>query len=152
MSTLKLAVECMVFPRQVSCIITQELLEQCLLKAGYTQCKITLGYWKHKWRPIDFTLVVDNFAIKYTGKEHILHLIKALKEHDKVEEDWEGTRYLGIKHHKVHLSRPEYIECALARFGHPILSNLNTSPAPTHDPNIQHQKTPQDAYSPLPLR
>ncbi len=35
-------------------IITQELLEQYLLKAGYTQSKITPGYWKHKWRPISF--------------------------------------------------------------------------------------------------
>jgi hypothetical protein len=29
-------------------IIAQEILEQLLLKAGYTQSKITPGYWKHK--------------------------------------------------------------------------------------------------------
>jgi hypothetical protein len=45
-------------------IIAQELLEQRLLKAGYTQSKITSGYWKHEWRPISLTLVVDDFGVK----------------------------------------------------------------------------------------
>ena len=30
-------------------IIAQELLEEQLQKAGYTQSKLTPGYWKHKW-------------------------------------------------------------------------------------------------------
>jgi hypothetical protein len=59
-------------------IIAQELLEERLKAAGYTQSKLTLGYWKHKWRPISFTLVVDNFGIKYIGKEHVMHLIRVL--------------------------------------------------------------------------
>jgi hypothetical protein len=45
------------------------------------------GYRKHKWRPISFTLVVDNFGVKYIGKEHVLHIIKVLQEHYEVEED-----------------------------------------------------------------
>jgi hypothetical protein len=96
-------------------IIAQKFLEQHLLKKGYTQSKITPGYWKPKWMPISFTLVVDGFGVKYIGKERVLHLIKVLKvrEHYKVEEDWGGTRYIGItldwdnKHHEVHLSMPE---------------------------------------------
>ncbi len=83
-------------PQPQAGIIAQELFEQCLLKAGYTQSKITPGYWKHEWRPISFTLVVDDFVVKYIGKKHIQHLIKILKEQYKVEEDWGGTRYLGI--------------------------------------------------------
>ncbi len=39
-------------------IIAQELLEECLLKAGYSQSKITPGYCRHEWQPISFTLVV----------------------------------------------------------------------------------------------
>ncbi len=77
-------------------IIVQELLEEQLKKAGYTQSKLTPGYWKHKWLPISFTLVVDNFGVKYIGKEHVMHLIKVLNEHYEVEEDWDGKRYLGI--------------------------------------------------------
>jgi len=30
-------------------IIAQELLEEQLQKAGYTQSKLTPGYWKHEW-------------------------------------------------------------------------------------------------------
>jgi hypothetical protein len=48
-------------------IIGQELLEQHLLKAGYTQSKITPGYWKHEWRPISFSSAVDDFDVKYIG-------------------------------------------------------------------------------------
>jgi len=93
-------------------IIAQELLEERLAKAGYTQSKIMPGYWKHEWRPISFTLVVDDFGVKYIGKEHVHHLIQILKEHYEVEEDWGGTRYVGIsldwdyKQHQVHLSMP----------------------------------------------
>jgi hypothetical protein len=77
-------------------IITQELLKERLKKAGYTQSKFAPGYWKPEWRPISFTLVVDNFGVKYIGKEHVMHFIRVLKEHYEVEGDWEGTQYLGI--------------------------------------------------------
>ena len=49
-------------------IIAQELLEKRLLKAGYHQSKVTPGYWKHDWQPISFTLVVDDFGVKYINK------------------------------------------------------------------------------------
>jgi hypothetical protein len=77
-------------------IIAQELLETRLLKAGYTQLKITPGYWKHTWRPISFTLVVDNFGIKYSGKKHVHHLTQVLKQHYPIEEDWGGKQYIGL--------------------------------------------------------
>jgi hypothetical protein len=77
-------------------IIAQELLEEQLKIAGYTQSKFTPGYWKYEWRPISFTLVVDDFGVEYIEKEHVMHLIRALKEHYEVEEDWERTGYLGI--------------------------------------------------------
>ena len=38
-----------------------------LAKYGYTLCTLTPGLWKHKIRPISFTLVVDNFGVKYVG-------------------------------------------------------------------------------------
>ena len=33
------------------------------------------------WRPISFTLCVDNFGIKYVGQEHANHLKSVLQEH-----------------------------------------------------------------------
>ena len=107
-------------------IIAQELLEECLRKAGYTQSKITPGYWKHTWRPISFTLVMDDFGVKYIGKEHVHHLLQVLRQDYEIEEDWEGTHYLGITldwdytKREVHLSMPGYIEKALARFHHQV--------------------------------
>jgi hypothetical protein len=68
-------------------IIPRELLATQLKTAGYTQSKLTPGYWKHEWQPISFTLVVDNFGVKYSRKEHVMHLTNALKKHYKTKED-----------------------------------------------------------------
>lgn len=46
-------------------LLAQELLEQHLNKHGYFQSARTPELWTHKWRPVQFTLVVDNFRIKY---------------------------------------------------------------------------------------
>ena len=72
-------------------IIAQELLEKRLLTAGYSQSKVTPGYWKHEWRPISFTLVVDDFGVKYIGEEHVYHLLQLLKRDYEIKEDWDGT-------------------------------------------------------------
>lgn len=45
----------------------------------------------HQTNP--FTLVVDDFGVKYVGVEHALHLLKILKQYYKVSEDWEGNLY-----------------------------------------------------------
>ncbi len=50
-------------------LIAQELLEQRLSKVGYSQSKIITGLWTHKTRNTCFTLVVNNFAIKFTKME-----------------------------------------------------------------------------------
>jgi hypothetical protein len=54
-------------------ILAQELLEQQLNKHGYIQNKALPGLCMHKTGPISFTLVVDNFGIKYIGQEHVMH-------------------------------------------------------------------------------
>ena len=41
-----------------------------LKEHGYTQSKTTPGLWKHEWRPITFSLVADDFGVKYVGDEH----------------------------------------------------------------------------------
>ena len=60
--------------------LVNELLETRLNGHGYYQSKIVLGLWTHKTRPISFTLVVDNFGVKYVGEEHVKHLMNALHE------------------------------------------------------------------------
>ena len=46
--------------------------------------------------PINFTLVVDDFGVKYSGKEHALHLKAALEEKYKATTDWEEKLCIGI--------------------------------------------------------
>ena len=47
--------------------------------------------------PISFTLVVDDFGMKYTNKADIDHLIECLKENYDLTQDWDGDLYCGIK-------------------------------------------------------
>ena len=77
-------------------ILAQELLEQCQNKHGYRQSPITPGLWQHDYQPISFTFCVDNFGIKYVGREHTEHLASVLSEHYKCSHDWYGQRYLGM--------------------------------------------------------
>jgi len=57
-------------------ILANKLLRRRLLPHGYYKGPNTPGLWKHEWRPISFTLVVDEFGVKYVGKEHVQHLIR----------------------------------------------------------------------------
>ena len=77
----------------------------------------------HDFRPISFSLIVDDFGVKYVGKENADHLINVLKEHYKVAKDWDGTKYCYINldwydyiKRKVHLSILGYCDEALIRF------------------------------------
>ena len=117
-------------------LLANELLEKRLNKEGYRQSKLVPGLWKHKWRPIQFTLVVDDFGVKYVGKEHALHLKKTLEKHYSVTDDWSGGRYIGItldwdySRRQVHLSMPGYVKKALKQFQHIKSKKKQHSPFP----------------------
>ena len=68
-------------------MLLNKLLEQRLNKAGYYQCPTTPGLWRHKWRPILFCLIVDDFDIKYVGKLHADHLRDILLKHYELTQD-----------------------------------------------------------------
>ncbi len=65
-------------------------------KHGYQQSKLVPGLWKHYTWLIQFILGVDNFGVKYVGKEHAQHLKNTLKEDYKLTFNWTGTQYIGI--------------------------------------------------------
>ncbi len=71
-------------------IIAQELLSDCLRQHGYTQSKTTPGLWSHETRLIQFSLVVDDFGVKYVGKENALHLLNTIQKYYKCSCDWDG--------------------------------------------------------------
>ena len=77
-------------------IIAQQLLESRLNHHGYYQSRITPGFWKHKIHPICFSLLVDDFGVKYVGDEHAEHLLAALRENYTVSPDRDSKRYAGM--------------------------------------------------------
>ena len=60
--------------------LANEQLQLHLAPYGYKPAKFTPGLWLHDTNKVIFTLVVDDFGVKYIGKENALHLISALKD------------------------------------------------------------------------
>ena len=58
--------------------LSNEFLEKRLNKHGYHQSNLVPGLRKHITRTIQFTLVEDNFGVKYEGEEQAIHLKKTL--------------------------------------------------------------------------
>ena len=100
--------------------LTKRLEPKC-----YYQCRHTPGLWRHKWRPILLSLVVDDFGIKYVGKEHSDHLIAAIEENYELSTYWGGKLYCGITitwdyvKRIVDLSMPDCISSMLHKYQHP---------------------------------
>jgi hypothetical protein len=123
-------------------ILAQRLLEQRLNKHGYHQSPIMPGLWKHDTRPISFTLCVDNFGVKYVGREHAEHLRNVLNKHYKCAVDWDGKKYLGMdidwdyEGHKVHVSMLE--SSTIPAQG---TTNATALTVPTHQAHIWSNKT-----------
>ena len=69
-----------------------------------------------------FTLVGDNFGVKYVAIENCNHLISALRDLYTVTTDLIGKKYLGIalqwnyEKNYVDISIPGYVAKALHRF------------------------------------
>ena len=68
-------------------IIALQLLETRLNGHGYYQSTTTPGFWKHNSRPICFSLLVDDFGVKYAGNEYTAHPLAALRENYTVSSD-----------------------------------------------------------------
>ena len=69
-------------------IISQKILEEWLENNGYCQSDKAPVFWKHDAQTIIFTLIVDDFGVKYVDKKHDNNLINVLKKHYTVTEDW----------------------------------------------------------------
>jgi hypothetical protein len=117
-------------------ILAKELLKKRPNKHGYCQSPITPGLWRHDFCPISFTLCVDDFGIKYAGRELVDHLSGILKEHYKCSQDWSGTHYLGMNidwdyiNKYVHVSMLDYVPEALIQFQHAPQTKPQHQPYP----------------------
>ena len=45
-------------------LLANQIFEKRLNEHGYHQSKLVPGLWKHKWRPIQFMIFVDDFGFK----------------------------------------------------------------------------------------
>ena len=58
---------------------------------------------------------MDDFGVKYVGKEHANHLVASLQMKYKLVEDWTGDLYCGINLHwdydvrTLDISMPGYV-------------------------------------------
>ena len=72
-------------------------LKKFLAPDCYYEVAHTTGLWRQAKIPIHFSLVVNDFGVKYLGKQHVEHLVHCLKKYyAKVSEYWEGKLYCGI--------------------------------------------------------
>jgi hypothetical protein len=69
-------------------ILSNELLQRNISKDGYRLTQHTHGLWKHDTHPISFSLVVDDFGVKYVGREHAEHLMECSKKNHNISSDW----------------------------------------------------------------
>jgi hypothetical protein len=143
-------------------ILANKLLRCRLLPHSYYECNNTPNLWKHQTCPIAFTLVVDNFGIKYVGKEHADHLCQCIKEMHELTEDWTGDLYCRIKLNwdynarTLNILMPGYIKKLLQKCKHCVPSKPQHCPyslfpiqyrakAQTHIPvNISSKLSPND--------
>jgi hypothetical protein len=95
MTTSSLKYTYTVFPKPASSLTIAFFSH--LAKFGYVPAKHTPGLFpRTTTRPILFSLVVDNFGVQYTGREHVQHLDTALESLYTIATEWSSTRYLGL--------------------------------------------------------
>ena len=130
-----------------------------MAKYDYHPCKRTAGLWGHKTRDINFTLVVDDFGIKYVGEDNAQHLIDTIKAKYKCTVDRTGNLYCGITldwdydNRTVDISMPGYVEKALHRFQHETPKRPEDAPsqwtAPTYGSRSPQLTKPADSAKKL---
>ena len=60
-------------------VLANNLLKKSLAIDRYYEVPHTPSLWRNEHRPVQFTLVVDDFSVKYTGDEHFKHLVQTLQ-------------------------------------------------------------------------
>ena len=139
--------------------IAHDDLVRRLAESGYHKTGMVEGYFRHKTRPIDFTLVVDDFLIKYKNDEDLKHLSDTIEKHYKFKVDTDAKQYVGINlkwdyvKRSVRLSMEGYIEQTLLELEHQRPSKKYHGPSrytiPNYGTRVQYVKV--DETNPLGL-
>jgi hypothetical protein len=116
-------------------LLANQLLQTRLAPFGYYPSRRTPGLWLHKTRPISFTLVVDDFAVKYAGKHNVEHLLNARLRTFELTADWTAMVYFSMtlkwdyNKRTCDISMPGYVSNILSKFQH------NSPKHPQHTPS-----------------
>jgi hypothetical protein len=116
--------------------LAKDQLIKNLKEHGFTECEHTTCLFVHPTRDIKFTLVVDDFGVKYSDKKDVEFLISILKPAYNLHIDWSGSKYLGITLDwdytsaicNVSLSLPGYVSKGLQAL------DFVSSTKPVHSP------------------
>ena len=121
--------------------LANDQLMEFLKPHGYVPNPLTHGLWRHTTRDVVFSLVVDDFGVRYTSKNDADHLIATLKVAYEISINWTGSRYCGLTikwdytKRTCDISMPGYIKRALARFQHSAGRSPKHAPHPRQGPN-----------------
>jgi hypothetical protein len=122
-------------------ILANKRLQCKLAPFGYFKHVNTPGLWYHESHPISFTLIINNFGVKYVNKGDVNHLVKSKKETYTLTEDWTGNLYCGVAlswdyiNRTVNMLMPGDIKRKLQEYRHIKLKGSQTcpySPAPNN--------------------
>jgi hypothetical protein len=138
-------------------LLANQLLQTPLAPFGYYPARHTPGLLLHRPRPISFTFVVDDFTVKYVGKQHAEQLRDTLLRTFKITTDWTSTVYSGMtlkwdyKNRKCDISMPGYVSNVLIKFQHDAPKHPQHTPSryvtPVFGANTQYAK--KDETPPL---
>ncbi|KAL7528762.1 hypothetical protein ACHAXR_002615, partial [Thalassiosira sp. AJA248-18] len=92
-------------------MLANKLLKERLEEYGFVELPHTPGLFKHETRPIWFCLTVDDFGIKYFGKENTNYLIDVLEKYYEMEWHYDEGY--------VDISMPGYVNKQLVKYKHP---------------------------------
>jgi hypothetical protein len=134
--------------------LTQQRLFRHLHQHGYRKIADTPSCFRNNSGTIRFSLVVDDFAVVWTSKEGMNHLIHTLRKLYQVKVNWEGNKYLGVgidvdrTNRHVTISMPGYVSKLLRRVRPDSLKGASTpglylppdyhNPSPIARPSTHH--------------
>ncbi len=115
-------------------ILANKCLQCKLVLFGYFKHISTPGLWYHETWPIFFTLVVDDFGVKYVNQEDINYLIALIKKTYALTKDWTSNLYCGIcldwdyTNRTVNISMPGHIKKKLQQYSHIASKQVQNCP------------------------
>ena len=102
--------------------LAQDRLLAHLALSGYTESTDTPCLFKHSTRSTQFTLVVDDFGIKYDSLDDANHLLSCLRELYTITTDFSGSDYVGLTilydkpARTITVSMPKVVPTCLLRY------------------------------------